>query len=252
MLIKYFAAQYNDKPFELFGTTHIITLAILLIFNFTVILFFRKWKYERFKTRFRYGLAAFIIFVFVFQQIWSICSGFWSVTHSLPLHICDVAVIFSAIILINKNYFLYEILYFWGLAGSVQALLTPDIAPYNFPHFIYISFFVLHGIVITVILYMTIIEKYRPNMKSIWKTFIFTNIYAVIIVFVNILSGGNYLFLCAKPQNPSIIDFLGSWPWYIASLELTALISFFVSYIPFTVRNIVLKKHINNNTGFTH
>jgi len=35
----------------------------------------------------------------------------------------------------------------------------------------------------------------------------------VIIALVNLLVGGNYLFICHKPATPSLIDALGPWAW---------------------------------------
>ena len=59
----------------------------------------------------------------------------------------------------------------------------------------------------------------------------------VIIALFNWVVGANYLFICYKPVNGSIIDFLGPWPWYVLSLEGVGLFSFLIYYLPWLIRD---------------
>ena len=115
----------------------------------------------------------------------------------------------------------------------MQALLQPDIGPYGFPHYRFFQFFVSHGLIVTVSLYATVSFRYRPQLRSVWRVFIITNIYMAFIALFNWLTDGNYLFICHKPETASLMDFMGPWPWYIITLELMALISFMLYYSPF-------------------
>jgi hypothetical integral membrane protein (TIGR02206 family) len=183
-------------------------------------------------------------------QVWNIAAGTWSVDYVLPLQLCSISVILSAVMLTSESYFLYEIVYFWGLGGTVQALVTPDLA-YNFPHFRFFEFFLSHTLIISACFIMTFIYGFRPRLKSVWKAFISLNIYAAFMVLVNKLTGGNYLFLSAKPETPSLLDFLGPWPYYILSLEVLALVIFFLMYLPFVINNYISRRkniiRIENN-----
>lgn len=196
-------------------------------------------KSEKTRLVFRYSFAGFLIFLQIFYTAWSIAVGDWRADYSLPLQLCDVAGIFAAIMLFNKNYLIFETTYFWGLGGSLQALLTPDIGPYSYPHYEFFNFFIGHCAILTAIMFMLVVEKYRPVPKSILRAVVITNIYMAITAIVNIATGGNYMFLCEKPGTSSIMDFLGPWPWYVLSLEVVGLVLMFICYMPFGVADFV-------------
>ena len=143
--------------------------------------------------------------------------------------------------LINKNYTLFEINYFWGLGGAIQALLTPDIGMYGFPHYRFFQFFTSHGLILAAVLYMVFVHQYAPQHRSIWKVFGITLIYTVFIAIFNFIFKGNYLFICWKPENGSIMDVMGPWPWYIIPLAVVAIITFYIWYTPFALRAVIQK-----------
>lgn len=231
-MYKYLAAQYSGKPFETFGSAHMSALTAILVFNAVMVLILKPSDRKRVRRVFRIAFACFTGISFICFFIWAFYSGYWSVKYALPLQICDISVILSIIMLLKGNQFIYEITYFWGISGGLHALLTPGIAPYNYPHYIFFSFFILHGVVVTSVLYMTIVEGCRPAFSSVWKTLLITNGYAVVVFAVNLLIDSNYMFLMEKPPSPAITDFLGPWPWYILLLEFVAAASFVICYIP--------------------
>ena len=239
-MTKYFDAYYTDNPFLFFSTSHNYALIVLVIIFLLLFLYRNKIKYNGvLDNRLRFTLASLLILQEISLNIWRYYGGIWSVANSLPLHLCGVSIVLSAIMLINKNYLLFEINYFWGLGGAIQALFTPDIGIYGFPHFRFFQFFVSHGLIILAVLYMILIMGYRPKHKSVWKIFFITNIYMIFIAGFNLLTDGNYLFICHKPGNGSIMDFMGPWPWYILTLEFVGIISFYLYYSPVGISNII-------------
>lgn len=61
------------------------------------------------------------------------------------------------------------------------------------------------------------------------------NIYGLIVGSINALTGWNYGYLCRKPAEPSLLDFLGPWPWYLLSLEFIALATFLLLLLPWWI-----------------
>jgi Predicted integral membrane protein len=77
------------------------------------------------------------------------------------------------------------------------------------------------------------------QFESVWKAMIALNIFLLLLLGVNLLLDANYFCLCGKPTNeigdhvPSLLDYLGPWPWYILVAEFVALAHFIIAYAPF-------------------
>jgi len=232
---RYFALVYDGAPFQLFGTEHLIALAIIMLFCFSYFYFRKIWS-EKDRKIIRWVFAIAIVVNETALHIWSAYWGIWNIQTMLPLHMCSVIIWASAYMLVTKNYTIYELVYFVGLGGAMQAVLTPaDAAAYNFPHFRIMQTFIAHGLLINIAIYMTVVEGFRPTLQSLKRVFIWTNVYMVIIFFVNLAIGSNYLYIAHKPSFPTLIDLLAPWPWYIIELEAIGFAIFFVLYIPFLI-----------------
>jgi uncharacterized membrane protein YwaF len=58
------------------------------------------------------------------------------------------------------------------------------------------------------------------------------NVFAVLVGPFDYFYKTNYFYLRSKPPNPSLLDFLGPWPIYIACTEAVALVLFLLLYLP--------------------
>jgi len=126
-----------------------------------------------------------------------------------------------------------EILYFWGLTGTLIAMLTPDL-DHGFPDPHCISFFALHGGVAASAAVMTFGVGVRPRPRANLRVFWMTNLYAAAIAVIGLLANENYLYLRAKPSQPSILDWMGPWPWYILAADALAFVLFWALMVPFS------------------
>jgi len=241
---KYFALVYEGKTFELFGTPHLIALSIITIGCFSYLYFRNIWG-EKERKIIRWVFAIAIVVTESSLHIWSLYWGIWDIQTMLPLHACAVLIWASSYMLVTKNYTIYELVYFIGLGGAMQAVLTPaDAAAYNFPHFRIMQTFTAHGLLINIAIYMTVVEGFRPTLQSFKRVFVGLNIYMVVIFFLNLAIGSNYLFVAHKPDFPTILDLLAPWPWYILELEAVGFAIFFILYIPFLIKDARAKQQL--------
>lgn len=223
----------ENKPLEFFSTPHITAIIVIAVICLFMVVFKNIFKNKCFKQWFRYVTAIFILLQQALLYVWYIAAGEWSVSWTLPIQLCDIAVLLSIFALLRTHLYINELLYFWGLGGATQAILTPDIGNFSFPHFVFYQFFIGHGLILLTCIYLIVVDKFRPTIKSVLRVFILTNIYTAIIIPVNYITGGNYLFLRYKPQGGSLLSLLGPWPWYILELEAVALVLFVILYLPF-------------------
>lgn len=241
---KYFSLEYAGTPVELFGKGHLIALAIIVLCCFLQFYFRKVWG-EREKKIIRWAFAIAILVSESSLHIWSLYWGIWDIQTMLPLHACSVVIWLSVYMLLTKNYAIYEWVYFLGLGGAMQAVLTPaDAAAYNFPHFRIMQTFTSHGLLINIAIYMTVVEGFRPTWQSFKRIFIWLNLYMVVIFFLNLAIGSNYLFVAGKPDFPTLLDALAPWPWYILELEAVGFAIFFILYIPFLIKDWRAKQQL--------
>jgi hypothetical integral membrane protein (TIGR02206 family) len=153
----------------------------------------------------------------------------------LPLQLCDVAILIAAAALWTRNQLLAEVSYFWGVAGTIQALVTPDL-PQRFPTFPYFQYYVAHGGVVVAALVLVVGLGLNPRRFAVVKVAGLTIAYAALVGVVDAVTGANYMYLRAKPPGPTLLDVLGPWPVYILSAAVIGLVLFAILDAPFRLR----------------
>jgi hypothetical integral membrane protein (TIGR02206 family) len=222
------------RPFERFGLEHVATLLVLSVVAISLSRLLRRERAgsTRVSTSVRLGLAALLSggLVFAFMNALPIRRLDW--LDVLPLHLCDFAVLIAVWALLTRRQLAVEILYFWGLSGTIIAMLTPDVSR-GFPDDRCVSFFALHGGVAVSAAVLVFGLGIRPRLGAHVRVFWLTNAYAAIAAVIDIVANENYLYLRAKPSHPSILDVMGPWPWYILAADILAFALFRVLMIPF-------------------
>ncbi|MBI4759734.1 MAG: TIGR02206 family membrane protein [Chloroflexota bacterium] len=232
---KFFAGNYAGPAFQLFGAAHLGALLALALLN--MYLFRFKHAEERARSRVRWILALILWGNEIAWHAWNYAAGKWTIQTMLPLHLCSVLVWAGAWMLVTKNYHIYEFMYLLGIGGAIQALATPDLGIYGFPHFRFFQTFISHGLIVTSAIYMTVVEGFRPTWGSIGRVAVWMNVYVVIVYFINNAIGSNYLMINHKPETPSLLDLLPEWPLYILYIEAIGLVTVLLLYAPFAVKD---------------
>lgn len=232
----YFSRNYTGGAFQLFGPTHLIGLAVVVLICAAVVLFRRRWS-PRGRTLTRWGLVVLIYLCEGSWQVWMLLTGQWTIQGMLPLWLCSVTSWTMPILLVARSRRYYEWAYFMGLIGAALALSTPDLTIYGFPHFRFIEFFTLHGAIIVAVTYMTAVEGFRPTWQSLPRVFVVTNLYWLFCSWVNRQIGSNYLYTQGKLPTPSLLDVLGPYPWYLVSMEVLGILFCLLLYLPFAIHD---------------
>jgi hypothetical integral membrane protein (TIGR02206 family) len=152
----------------------------------------------------------------------------------LPLQLCDMGIFVAAAALWTRRQLLVEITYFWALAGTLQALLTPDL-PQHFPTYPYLQYYIAHGGVVTAALVLVVGLGLRPRPWGFVRVAAVTIAYTAFVGLVDALTGADYMFLRAKPSSPTLLDVLGPWPIYILSATVVAAALFALLNAPFWI-----------------
>ncbi len=222
----------------MFGAEHIWAMIVSIILIIALPLYSKKNLSE--KSQYNLGkIIGWLVFLnYITWVVLEIIAGTFDHKLHLPVHLCRFANLMIPLVMVWRSYLAYEILFFWGFAGMLQASITPDIAA-GFPHFQYFRFWVGHQGVILALVYATVVYEIRPSFRSLVKSFIGLNIFLLVAVLVNTALDANYFWICGKPVNhlgdpiPSLLDFMGPWPWYILTGEFVALAHFLLAYTPF-------------------
>jgi hypothetical integral membrane protein (TIGR02206 family) len=159
--------------------------------------------------------------------------GSWTVQDSLPLALCDVALVVAAVACwLPRWYVAVELTYFWGLAGTLQAVATPDLSV-GFPHLEFFEFVVGHLGVVIAALFLVVGLRLRPGRGAVLRVAAVTAAYTAFVGGFDWLTGANYMFLAALPGHDSLLSVLGPWPWYILSAAGVAIVLWLILDAPF-------------------
>jgi hypothetical integral membrane protein (TIGR02206 family) len=246
-MIEFFTGDYTDPAFEFLGAAHLGALAFLILLNLYLIRF--RYASDTTKGAIRWFLALILFVNEIAWHYWNYVTGRWTIQTMLPLHLCSLLVWTGALMLVSKNYRIYEFMYFMGIAGAIQALATPDLGTFGFPHFRFFQTFLSHGLIVTSAIYMTVVEGLRPTWKSMVRVAIWTNLYALVVFFINSAIGSNYLMINHKPDLPSLLDLLPPWPVYILYMEAIGVISILLLYLPFALKDWREKYLLNRDNA---
>lgn len=229
---EYFQYNYAGAPFELFGPAHLWTVAMVALASSVYLKVGRAEHIDR-RAHMRTAVGWSLLVIELFSQWWWWVNGAWDVTYMLPLHMCGVMTWVGGIAFIGGYRRAYTLIYFLGIGGALQAIITPDAGPFGYPHFRFFEAIISHALLVLAGLWVVIVEGVRPSFRSMVQTFLALNAYALVIYFFNAAVGSNYLYVNGKPDVASAMDFMPDWPWYIPILEVLAFSLFFLMWLPY-------------------
>src|SRR5205807_384277 len=137
-------------------------------------------------------LALLVLAAWVGEYVADAINGTYTAKSTLPLQLTDVISATAIIALWTRRQLAVELLYFWSLSASLQALLTPDLGQ-NFPSIYYFTYFGYHiGAVVAALMLVFGCGIY-PRPRAALRAFAATLIWAAVAGIGDLVTGGNYM-----------------------------------------------------------
>jgi hypothetical integral membrane protein (TIGR02206 family) len=247
-------AEARSHEFVFGSVSHVVPLAVFLALCILVPLLARRAASTIVRDRIALGITLALFVHEVVYEIYWFAIGAWTVGNCMHLHMCSLALVFLPVFYFSTGdrlprRVLFELLYFFGLGGALQALFTPDIGMHGFPELKYFNYFFSHGTIVLGVVYAAALYRIDLTWRS-WLRIAGGTVAMCLVMFgVNQLLGlfppyevGNYFMMGYPPPTGSVIDvfaaIFGPSPWYLAGLILMGLAVNAVITLPYTIRAI--------------
>jgi hypothetical integral membrane protein (TIGR02206 family) len=242
--VDFIAAMNAARAFRPFGLAHLIVIVLTVSLPFLLAAFVRKSRWPRSERLIGRFFALLLLMNYVGFEIYlAVTEGLvWQ--KALPFQLCDWAMVAIIVAFLTGRERWLEVAYFWGIGGTLQAILTPDLK-YAFPDVHFFTFFIAHSGIVVAIAFMMIVKKFRPHWMSIVRVFAWSELYFGVTIVVDLLTGENYGYLLRKPASGSLLDALADERvTYLLQMHLLALVFFVVLYLPFALYDLTRGKGI--------
>lgn len=222
---------YNpSNHFQLFSTVHFMTVAFLIFLVVILYLFRKQLAVYRDAICMIAGLLLIVSFFSLYFWFW--VTGTWNLRTSLPFNLSSIATVACGVMLLAKSRFLFEVFYVIAIGSAAPAILTPDLAA-GFPQFRYFQFFIDHFLILVAPLILCWLYDFTITKMALFKSLVVLHGIAFVVFFIDWGFSANYMFLMHKPVSKSLLDYLGTYPYYLLSLESVTWIMYGLLYLPF-------------------
>lgn len=208
------------------GTAWWWTGIVLLGMQLSLAIIFGRRLSSAARIKFEQAWGVLLLALLIGMHTYRAYTGQWAITDSLPLQLCAMSQLLSIALLLFRVQSAFLPLLFWGLAGGLHALLTPEVTLGGHP-LVLAEYFISHTAIIAVPLYYLIVYQKRPKSRDWLRAFVINNLLMIPVGLINFWLDANYMYLSEKPlaENPFV---MGDWPWYILGFELAALLHYYL------------------------
>ena len=231
----------HSTAFILFGSQHLIALLMSAAVIVAPVLL--RHKPAPVLDTAASAIAAVIVFHMILQTFNTFTFNLaWQ--EAIPLHMCDLSAMSIAYYLVKRQRIFFIPAFFWGVGGASMALFQPDIE-YAFPHPAFLPFFTSHVIILLGISFSCIALRERPYLSDVPKVIVISlGLMCAIYVF-NFLLGenANFWYLNKKPAAASLMNFFPAAPFHILPIIPVAIGVFYLTYLPFWIRDKFTGQH---------
>ena len=220
-------------PFIRFSTSHLAAM-FLSIFLFIYIPYrIYKNPEDSWIDMISKSLGILLIGNEVGWVIYKLSLGHTYWAEFMPFELCTInAYLLGFLLIFRPSYAIFEIVYFWAMAGTVHGIITPRLFA-GYPHYLFFEYFITHTGIVLATLILVFRYHWKVTWLSVWRAFLWLQVPALINLVFDFTFNVNYMFMRELPKVSSVMDYFGQWPWYIFACEVFALISFVFYLLPF-------------------
>jgi hypothetical integral membrane protein (TIGR02206 family) len=253
------AASNPSHQFVFLSVPHILGLLAVLAWSILVPVLVRRNGSPVVRDRVALAMTLAIWAHEIAYEIYWFRIGAFTVGNCLLFHMCALALMFLPFVYFSKDgkfrQYTFELCFFFGLGGAMQALFTPDIGMHGFPEFKYFAFIFSHGSFVLGAVYAAAVYRLRIRFMSIVRIAIGTISFALIFYGVDRLFPlfppyelANYFIMGYPPPTGSIIDvfaaIFGPAPWYLAGLILMGIVLVTILTVPYWVGWLIRRRRL--------
>src|SRR5712692_2486096 len=144
-----------NHPFQAYGAAHLAVIFLTIALPFVLAAIVRRAKSSRLERVIVASLSALLVLNYAVYLILVRNVSVMSWEQMLPLQLCDWGMVVVIVAMWSGNQRWFEVAYFWGIGGTLQAVLTPNLA-FGFPDWRFISFFTSHSVIIIGVFFLFI------------------------------------------------------------------------------------------------
>lgn len=228
--------------FHSFDHAHLAVMALTIAVPMACALAVRTMRSERLLTALCRLFAAMLVLSYLAHYIRLWHDDELTLIRPLPVQLCDWALFATVGALLTRRLRWFELAYFWGLGGTLQGILTPNLAS-GFPSAIFLIYFLIHCGIVAALLFLLLATPLRPQSASLLRVTAWSEFYLATALLVNGLTGANFGFLSHKPAGRTLLSALSDHAWlYVLEINLLAFALFAILYLPFFLRDLIARR----------
>ncbi|NLA32575.1 MAG: TIGR02206 family membrane protein [Mollicutes bacterium] len=242
----FFRSVEDVSPLKLFSPIHLI---LLLIYIIGIVLIYKNNKKLK---KSKYDILKIMAIILLIDQIvlytWQITSGYFRWDMSLPLYHSRIAVPMLIIGIFKNNKRIKILGMYWGLLGSVIAMIMAELYKFSFPHYTNFQFFIVHIIMGWILAYLLFVDQVKITKEDNIFALKITTIYNIALVIFNFIlkpsyPNVNYGYMLKAPE------FIGPLFKPIIHAILMIIIFNIMMYLLYLFFNFIRKKTYNEKAN---
>lgn len=214
-----------------FETTHLFSsytvehILLLISFSIFVIVFIRGMKNqpEAYQRKALLAIAVLLSLSQLAKIPLNLYAGTFDATKDIPLHMCNFLPFILVAVYLSRNRTVWATVFFWIVLGVSQANFTPSVE-FSLFHYDAIRYWLVHMGLVLLGIYPAINWGWELKLRDVGRTVIWLNAAALVIYFLNLALGSNYLYIMGKPPGTTFFSILPPWPTYILVLEVILIV----------------------------